>query len=222
MSKTLQTRIQLKPDTEANWNTASNNSNFVPLAGEVIVYDADENNPAPRIKVGNGGDVVGNLPLAAVPETWVDEYGNSIQFTPTDITLVDGNGIKDAALYTKGFYLNDAEKGFIVVSSNPAEDGYTTIGQVNEGPGIAAVDNIVGDTATLIAIPHEDEETGELYGTVWSTEGVTITNLPTPINSTDAANKEYVDSITPAFTVVGTTLVVGNAATIPAAEDYSF
>ena len=36
--KTLQTRIQLKHDTEANWKTAGNNG-FKPLAGELIIYD---------------------------------------------------------------------------------------------------------------------------------------------------------------------------------------
>jgi hypothetical protein len=40
--KTLQTRIQLKHDTEANWNKATS---FKPLPGEVIIYDKDTNNP---------------------------------------------------------------------------------------------------------------------------------------------------------------------------------
>ena len=38
-----------KHDIEANWNKAEN---FYPLAGQIIVYDPDENNPAPRFKVG--------------------------------------------------------------------------------------------------------------------------------------------------------------------------
>lgn len=58
MSKTLQTRVQMKHDTETNWNKATN---FVPLAGEVIIYDADSSNPTPRVKIGNGIDILSNL-----------------------------------------------------------------------------------------------------------------------------------------------------------------
>jgi len=36
MSAIVNTRIQLKHDTTANWNNARG---FIPIAGEVIVYD---------------------------------------------------------------------------------------------------------------------------------------------------------------------------------------
>lgn len=42
-------RFQQKHDTEANWLKATN---FAPLEGELIVYDADENHNYPRFKVG--------------------------------------------------------------------------------------------------------------------------------------------------------------------------
>lgn len=58
--KTILTRIQLKNDTEENWNKAVN---FIPLDGEVIIYDTDENNARPRIKVGDGTTLVSNLPF---------------------------------------------------------------------------------------------------------------------------------------------------------------
>lgn len=57
--KTLQTRIQLKKDTEANWLQ----SNLIPFNGEVIIYSPDESHAAPRIKVGDGVTVVSNLPF---------------------------------------------------------------------------------------------------------------------------------------------------------------
>lgn len=53
------TRIQLKHDTETNWNKAVN---FIPKAGEMIIYDADSTNPV-RIKIGDGITVVNNLPF---------------------------------------------------------------------------------------------------------------------------------------------------------------
>lgn len=57
---TIKTRIQLKNDTEENWNKAIN---FVPLKGEVIIYSADDAHPFCRLKVGNGITTVSNLPF---------------------------------------------------------------------------------------------------------------------------------------------------------------
>lgn len=59
---TLKTRIQNRHDTEANWTTASNATNpFIPLKGEVIVYDPDTTHTTPRAKIGDGVTKVGNL-----------------------------------------------------------------------------------------------------------------------------------------------------------------
>lgn len=57
-NNTIKTRIQLKNDTEANWLRAVN---FVPLRGEVIIYNTDDTHPFPRIKVGDGVNTVNNL-----------------------------------------------------------------------------------------------------------------------------------------------------------------
>lgn len=59
------TRIALKHDIEANWNKAAN---FIPMKGEVIIYDPDQNYSYPRIKVGNGIDVVPMLPFLNEPK----------------------------------------------------------------------------------------------------------------------------------------------------------
>ena len=50
-NNTIKTRVQLKSDTEANWN---NTSNFIPLNGEFIIYSADNTHPFCRLKVGDG------------------------------------------------------------------------------------------------------------------------------------------------------------------------
>lgn len=52
-NKTFQGRIVQKHDTEANWGKATN---FIPLKGEIIVYD-DLN----KIKIGDGTTKVGSL-----------------------------------------------------------------------------------------------------------------------------------------------------------------
>ena len=68
-SQTFYTRIAQKHDTETNWKKI--HSSFIPLAGEIIVYDADSTYNYPRIKIGNGvsngttvtGTTLGNLPF---------------------------------------------------------------------------------------------------------------------------------------------------------------
>ena len=83
---TIKTRIQLKNDTEANWNssvlstdstygTKESGTSFIPLKGEVIVYSAEKNTdtlpagrstplPFSRFKVGDGVTNVADLPFS--------------------------------------------------------------------------------------------------------------------------------------------------------------
>ena len=66
--KKIKTRVQNKHDYEYNWSQATG---FIPLAGEIIVYDADINAPGaakgthslPRFKVGDGVTTVVTLPF---------------------------------------------------------------------------------------------------------------------------------------------------------------
>lgn len=58
---TINTRVKNKHDTEANW---ANAVNFTPMAGELIVYDADDTTTYPRFKVGNGQDNINDLPFS--------------------------------------------------------------------------------------------------------------------------------------------------------------
>lgn len=78
---TVKARIQQKHDIEANWKKAVN---FKPLAGELIVYDADSAHTTARFKIGDGNTPINDLPfvdisgeLEAVPNTIPkrDEYG---------------------------------------------------------------------------------------------------------------------------------------------------
>lgn len=69
MSKTLQTRIQNKHDIEANWNLATN---FIPLAGEVIVYD-----DLKKIKIGDGTKTVNELDWATLSPQEIEEIFNT-------------------------------------------------------------------------------------------------------------------------------------------------
>ena len=65
-NNTIKTRIQLKSDTEENWNKAgpkNGTAGFVPLSGELIVYTPDATHPFSRLKVGNGETNVVDLPF---------------------------------------------------------------------------------------------------------------------------------------------------------------
>lgn len=70
-NKTFQGRIVQKHDTKANWDKALN---FVPLLGEIIIYD-DLND----FKIGDGVSKVGELEFAvsgrpqASIKTWTEE-----------------------------------------------------------------------------------------------------------------------------------------------------
>ena len=54
----IQSRVQHKHDTEVNWNKATN---FIPKAGEIIIYNKDENYNYERFKIGNGETLLENL-----------------------------------------------------------------------------------------------------------------------------------------------------------------
>ena len=65
--KHLKSRFQQKHDVEANWLIAGepgeNKTPFIPMVGEIIVYDADENHNYPRFKIGDGVTTVTLLPF---------------------------------------------------------------------------------------------------------------------------------------------------------------
>ena len=53
------TRIQLKSDTEARWRLIE--STFRPLAGEMIIYSADDTHSYCRVKIGDGSSNLASL-----------------------------------------------------------------------------------------------------------------------------------------------------------------
>ena len=58
MDKKFNARVQHKIDTQENWEKATN---FIPLKGELIIYDIDANNTLRRIKIGDGITPVNDL-----------------------------------------------------------------------------------------------------------------------------------------------------------------
>ena len=59
MTTKFNTRIMNKHATEADWLTVD----FIPLSGELIIYDPDETHSSARFKIGNGNDDINILPF---------------------------------------------------------------------------------------------------------------------------------------------------------------
>lgn len=110
-NKNFNTRIQLKSDTEANWDKATN---FIPLKGEAIIYSADSAHPFSRLKVGDGVTVVSELPFVGNEDSQTNlfvnmtmaEYEALSQEEKMDDTI---RFITDANLYPAYSEANDIE-----------------------------------------------------------------------------------------------------------------
>ena len=88
-NKNLNARIVLKHDIEENWLKAEN---FIPLTGEIVIYDADENNTKPRMKVGNGTDAINVLPFIGDEIATEDEVFEAMALADMLPIVTDSEG----------------------------------------------------------------------------------------------------------------------------------
>jgi hypothetical protein len=64
-SNTIKARIQHLHKTEAEWQSfETQHPDFIPNAGELIIYDIDQENDTPRFKFGNGTSKLSELSFA--------------------------------------------------------------------------------------------------------------------------------------------------------------
>ena len=244
MSKTLRTRIQLKHDTMANWEIAANNG-FIPLAGEIIlIEDPDHPENAPLMIIGDGETNISELPIASMPPYYIEYYSDE-EFA--DVSIYPGNiEVHDQTSFVSinpnYMYVTTNEEDGNVTSSN-LNDTYVASGKnygtdhstsailhsegyaefITEGNITKIESNGININGCQISKNPSSKQlniTGDVDYV--SFDFNRLIAVGDPVTDTDAATKWYVDNAIPAFTVVGTTLVVGSAATIPAAEDYSF
>ena len=87
-NKFLNTRVIQKHDTEANWLLASG---FIPLNGEIIIYDEDDNYNYKRVKIGNGINNINNLPFIINPEE-LNEIQTELQTLADKVDNLGGGG----------------------------------------------------------------------------------------------------------------------------------
>lgn len=85
VSNKLRARLINLHKTESEWDISS----FVPVLGEAIVYDPDETISYPRIKVGDGKNLVKDLPF--IGDVLFEE---SIQWDG-DVGYIDSGSISD-------------------------------------------------------------------------------------------------------------------------------
>ena len=97
-TNTIKTRIQLKNDTEAHWNLATN---FVPKQGEVIIYSADDTRPFSRLKVGDGVTNVIDLPFINSGSS--EKINHTLTFGNGAVYRYDGSQDVTVPVYTGGY-----------------------------------------------------------------------------------------------------------------------
>lgn len=87
-NKTLNARVIHKHDTEAHWNLAVN---FIPLVGEVIIYDKDNNYNYQRIKIGDGSTLVSALPFVSdkLPSVTSSDVGKFLRVNSQGVWVAD-------------------------------------------------------------------------------------------------------------------------------------
>lgn len=95
IQKHIDSRIINKHDIEVNWNS---NPNFIPLQGEIIFYDIDENYNFERFKIGDGITNIINLPF--VIPTKLSQLENDSEFTTKAEVEALYNNNTSAVLYT--------------------------------------------------------------------------------------------------------------------------
>ena len=137
-NKILKTRVQNKHDTSANWGKATS---FVPLAGEVIVYD-----DLKRIKIGDGQTTVTNL-------AFFDNYLR--------------NNVDNMKASNNGLWELDPDMNFTKLAAIPGVKVYSSIGGTNIASQLGTggyidsncVNSIFKSTETVINMPTSSSKT---------------------------------------------------------------
>ncbi len=151
-NNTIKTRIQLKSDTEANWNKAgpkNGSLGFIPLRGELIIYSADETHAFSRLKIGNGETNVVDLPFIDSgtlngKETEIIQYSNKQSFPQSgseDKLYVD--------LTTNRIYCYSNNVGYNQLSNFTYNVSTTSINTVGYW-GAGSMTNVSVENNTLI------------------------------------------------------------------------
>lgn len=179
----ITTRIRQKHDTAANWASAVN---FTPMAGELIVYDADGTTSYPRFKVGNGQDNINDLPFSDEHYVLDTELGGYVAVASTQT-------ITGAKTFTQQVIIPETPTANTHASSKGYVDT-TVTGAVSSARDqlekeIGLVENSVTDLSNSMTNVAVQMAGGTSLGTVLGPSGqgaITIPTIAGPIGPTGA------------------------------------
>lgn len=192
--KTVKTRIQHKHDIEANWIKATN---FVPLAGELIIYDAETTSTSlegtgrttpityTRFKFGDGTNTVTNLAFSASPVDWNQNDPQASDYIKNRTHYVDDND-NVTQLDTKYIPIDN---NTITIQSgklkaNIPADVNTTYTLSKDGNVIS----LIGSDGYVGTVIDESGSDGLIYKETTTTETINIT---TPVSTGEIPHLAY-------------------------------
>lgn len=184
--KILKTRVLMKTDTTANWSKATN---FIPKAGEIIVYSDD----ARKIKVGDGTTKVSALKFVSQDElakiTTLGDELDALEMKVDNISVGGRNLLTQAACKGSPYYAEDASwrSGYGVTLSTTSDNPTFQTSNLNGGGAFA-----IGETYTLSFTAKADGTTNvytDLYpdtiGGIFGNAKREVTTTPRRIVMTD-------------------------------------
>ena len=164
-TKEFFTRIMQKHDTEANWALKTD---FVPLAGEIIVYDKDDTHNYVRVKIGDGTTKINNLPFtlptASSSILGGVKIGSNISISSGKISVPEATGS------VKGVTIVYPAASCTTFSS---DSGTVTPLAVQKGAKMFAITRPISSTAN--AITRYSNTTGDVKDSKIKIEDVTNT-----------------------------------------------
>lgn len=164
-TKTIKGRIINKHGTEESWilsvytdltKTKLRDNPFIPLDGELIIYDPDSIYTHRRIKIGDGKTYVTNLPFAADPyQTKTDgalatenkEIVGAINEIKYDIEDLLGTSLdyednsEENIVYSEGLEFNEHDDGYFCIGIGDCTDTDIVIPPIYNGKPVVAIDN---------------------------------------------------------------------------------
>lgn len=182
MTKEFLVKQQQIHDVEANWNKTIN---FIPLKGEIIIYDPDDNLDYSRFKIGDGVTDVKNLPFS-IGNTGVDLSKYATQ-EMVDEKIAVKLEKKENKIYKQNEAPTNAEEGALWLDMD--EDGASSGGLPFDldttltVEGAAADAKAVGDAIADIEVPAVLQGIGDSETSVMSQKAVSdaiasLTALP--------------------------------------------
>lgn len=202
--KRLNTRIVHKHEVEANWKLSS----LIPMKGELIVYDVDENYSYNRIKIGDGVQNVNELPFADANK--VDKVAGK-ELSTNDYTTTEKNKLAGIA---EGANKTVVDTAMSATSTNPVQNKVIDaelkrlVGdEVVSDQISAAINSITADSLGVYvqATAPTDAEAGDIWIDTSNDPSFIVPNVPT---ATEADNGKVLMVVNGTYQLVNLNLSI--------------